>query len=530
MNKVALTVAVGVLAVFPLFALAKAAPKDTKPPVIASHSDVVVVVNGVTSSVVTYTKPTATDDKDGSVPVTCAPVSGSTFSLGSTEVTCTAKDAAGNTAHSTFDVKVKDNTPPVVTVSHIASSNANPAQAAAGDTVTVSFTTSEKIFPPIVLVNSKPFFVRPSGSETTWQATYTVNSRDPNGKVYYLITVIDKAGNPTLCSNAHLFLIGYCPPTDSSSVTVTPPVPPTDTVAPVIAAHGNVSAEATSPTGAGVTYTNPTATDNVDGTDPVTCLPASGSTFAVGTTVVTCTTQDNAGNAATPATFAVTVTDTTAPAITPHADVSVQTTDSSGAVVIYTAPTATDLVDGSVAVSCLPASGDTFTVGTTTVTCIAIDAHSNTTQSSFNVGVYVAVPTSFVMASQSDESNFCTPDWRTCYTGGTSQVLIPLGSGAGLAGTLTSVTIAKDPDSDFANQSWALSVVCYTDAAYTIPCSTWFTTSLTTSSTDNKHWSASFNFTFDPTRYYQLAINDNGWNIGAFGSATQPYWVMNGLH
>src|SRR5262249_2481263 len=47
--------------------------------------------------------------------------------------------------------------------------------------------------------------------------------------------------------------------------------------------------------GAVVTFTA-TATDNVDGTDPVTCTPASGSTFPVGTTTVNCTATDAAGN------------------------------------------------------------------------------------------------------------------------------------------------------------------------------------------------------------------------------------------
>jgi hypothetical protein len=42
---------------------------------------------------------------------------------------------------------------------------------------------------------------------------------------------------------------------------------------------------ATSASGAAVTYTNPTATDIVDGTVAVTCTPASGNTFAIGTTM-----------------------------------------------------------------------------------------------------------------------------------------------------------------------------------------------------------------------------------------------------
>lgn len=54
--------------------------------------------------------------------------------------------------------------------------------------------------------------------------------------------------------------------------------------------------EATGPAGAIVTFTVPTATDNIDGVVPVTCVPGSGSTFPVGTTTVDCTATDSAGN------------------------------------------------------------------------------------------------------------------------------------------------------------------------------------------------------------------------------------------
>jgi hypothetical protein len=82
----------------------------------------------------------------------------------------------------------------------------------------------------------------------------------------------------------------------------------TDKTPPVI--HGvpaNIEKEATSLSGAEVTYTNPTATDIVDGTVPVICAPASGSTFAIGETMVKCTATDSHGNSA-EATFKVTIT------------------------------------------------------------------------------------------------------------------------------------------------------------------------------------------------------------------------------
>jgi len=79
--------------------------------------------------------------------------------------------------------------------------------------------------------------------------------------------------------------------------------PPTLTVPP------DITTPATGPTGAVVSYTA-SATDNMDPTLPVTCLPPSGSTFPVGTTVVSCFATDTAGNSAI-GNFQVTVTDTT---------------------------------------------------------------------------------------------------------------------------------------------------------------------------------------------------------------------------
>jgi hypothetical protein len=80
-----------------------------------------------------------------------------------------------------------------------------------------------------------------------------------------------------------------------------------DKTSPVLA---NVPADktvaATSAAGATVGYVNPTATDNLDPSPSVGCIPASGSLFAPGTTTVTCSSTDQAGNTKT-ATFKVTV-------------------------------------------------------------------------------------------------------------------------------------------------------------------------------------------------------------------------------
>ena len=129
------------------------------------------------------------------------------------------------------------------------------------------------------------------------------------------------------------------------------------------------------------------ATDAEDDPDPVpTCTPSVGEVLPVGTTTVSCTVQDHAG-ATDVETFAVTVVDSTGPTLGAMPDVSVATDDLGGRTVAYTTPGATDVVDPSPNVTCAPASGDHFDVGTTTVTCTAADRYGNQRSGSFSVTV-----------------------------------------------------------------------------------------------------------------------------------------------
>jgi hypothetical protein len=113
----------------------------------------------------------------------------------------------------------------------------------------------------------------------------------------------------------------------------------------------------------------------------ITCSPASGSTFGINpttskTTTVSCTAADPAGNTAA-GSFTATVQDTTPPVLSLPGNLTVNATGPSGATITYTA-TATDIVDVTDPVTCMPASGSLFAIGTTTVTCSATDAHGNT--------------------------------------------------------------------------------------------------------------------------------------------------------
>jgi hypothetical protein len=156
----------------------------------------------------------------------------------------------------------------------------------------------------------------------------------------------------------------------------------------------NMVKEATGPGGAVATWPDPTATDIVDITVPVSCTPVSGSTFPLdATTTVTCTATDAHFNTS-HASFTVTVVDTTPPVIsgTP-ANMVLEATGPGGAVATWPTPTAQDIVDGSVTVSCAPASGSTFPLDiTTTVTCTATDVHNNSSHTNFTVFVQDTTP------------------------------------------------------------------------------------------------------------------------------------------
>ncbi|WP_337059884.1 endo-1,4-beta-xylanase [Kineococcus sp. G2] len=86
------------------------------------------------------------------------------------------------------------------------------------------------------------------------------------------------------------------------------PERPGDFLAPRIAAKDPVRVASTSPAGARVDYAPPVAGDTRDGVLTPDCAPASGTWFAIGTTTVTCSVSDAAGNAATPVSFDVVVT------------------------------------------------------------------------------------------------------------------------------------------------------------------------------------------------------------------------------
>jgi hypothetical protein len=413
------------------FTVAVGSAPDTTPPAFAAHADELAEATGPIGAAVSYVQPTATDAYDGPVPVTCLPASGSLFALGTTTVSCAANDSAGNTASLTFSVIVRDTTPPTIAGHADVTAEATDAGGAA---VTYVTPAASDTLDGTVAVSCLPASgsVFPVGSSTV-----NCSAQDAAGNVAassFAVVVHDSTA-PTIAAHADVIAeatgstgatVAYTTPTATDNldgavgVSCLPasgslfPVGSTtvscsahdaagntasssfavlvrDTTSPTIAAHGTVTVEAADANGATVTYTLPIASDAVDATVAVSCLPLSGSLFAVGSTPVTCSAQDGAGNSST-STFTVRVRDTTAPTIAAHADESAEATGAAGASVAYTVPPATDAVDGAVTVTCLPASGTTFALGSTQVSCSAHDAAGNVSTSSFAVVVQDTTP------------------------------------------------------------------------------------------------------------------------------------------
>jgi len=347
---------------------------DTTPPAFLSAPlDITIFANDDGTATVTFASPDATDNAGAPI-VSCVPPSGSTFTVGMTAVTCTATDGSGNSASVTFEVIVLDTTPPVIVLL-----GDNPLNIEVGDAyVEPGYTATDNVglAGPVIV----------SGMvDNTVPGSYALT-----------YTAIDAAGNASAALRT--VVVG-------------------DSVPPVLTGvSGNITVEAISTSGNVVNYPQPSATDLSAGGALVSCSPASGSTFPIGTTTVTCTATDGSGNS-TSQSFDITVQDTTAPVVTvPSSTVVEQIQDVSGSTVDYAAlVSASDNIDAAPTLNCTPPSGSLFAPGQTEVSCTATDFSGNSTTATFIVLVgyansYGIVPNKVI--TQAGSSNPLTWVWQ----------------------------------------------------------------------------------------------------------------------
>jgi HYR domain len=170
----------------------------------------------------------------------------------------------------------------------------------------------------------------------------------------------------------------FCDEVNACASDITPPA--------ITGCPTNISVSLSSGCSTAVSWTAPTATDNC-GDVTLTSTHNPGHTFAKGTTLVTYTATDDAGNTAT-CSFNVTVDDAINPVITGcPSNITVSANASCQATVNWTAPTVSDNCGGTLTLTTTKNPATIFNVGTTVVTYTATDAAGNTSTCSFNVTV-----------------------------------------------------------------------------------------------------------------------------------------------
>jgi len=314
---------------------------DTIPPVLFMPETITVEAEGMVGAAITYTV-TATDIVDPNPIVSCTPVSGVIFPLGITAVNCIATDASGNDANGSFDVMVVDTIAPVLTVPEPITVE---AESMAGTAIIYTVTATDT-------VDSNP----------------VINCTPTSGTVFALgTTVVDCTATDNNGNSAN----------SSFNVTVV------DTTAPALIVPEPITVEAESMVGTAVSYVV-TATDIVDPNPGINCTPVSGDVFPIGITLVMCTTTDSSDNSTTDS-FNITVVDMP-PVLTMPEPITIEAESMAGTVVTYIV-TATDTIDANPVINCDPASGTTFSIGTTVVNCTATDGRGNIVNGNFNVTV-----------------------------------------------------------------------------------------------------------------------------------------------
>ncbi len=319
----------------------------------------------------------AHDNCNVTVTITGIPA-GNEFPIGTTTLTYTATDAAGNPAATdTQTVTVIDNTPPRIAAppdatytcrSEVPAANVNQA------TRGVVLDEDGNPLPP-----GPPF-------DNCGTPTVTVTETSSGA---------GSAASPLIITRTFTATDGAAVPNSSSAVqviTVIDPTPPTITAPADVTLYTGPGA-----TSCGVTVSDLNASlgvaiadDNCDGETVARSGVPAGNTFPLGNTTVTYTATDASGNTASD-TQVVTVVDNTPPVVTPPANITVflplNSTATSMAVSYPNPATATDNCPGTITFVYSPASGSTFSVGTSTVTVTATDAHNNSAQATFTVTV-----------------------------------------------------------------------------------------------------------------------------------------------
>jgi uncharacterized repeat protein (TIGR01451 family) len=440
---------------------------DTQPPTITCLAPVSHATDSnVCTAVVTYSAPTVSDNCPNVGTPSCSPASGSTFQKGVTTVSCSVTDASNNTGQCSFTVTVNDMQAPQITCPSPITQNTDANACTAVVNYSQPSITDNC---PCDVGSEAP--VKGKGPQVasgcTVNCTPAAGTAFPKGATTVTCTGTDTSGNTANCS----FTITVV---DNQNPTVICPQPITQSTDPNLCT-------------AVVTYATPSGSDNCTlPPNPVTCAPASGTTFQKGTTTVTCTVTDAASHTG-QCSFTVTVNDTQKPAITCPGNVTVSNTSGQcTAVATFTLPTVSDNCAGVGTPTCAPASGSTFQAGLTTVTCTVSDASGNQQSCAFTVTVNdTQAPTLTCPApvSHATDLNLCTavvaysaPSVSDNCSGVGTPICTPASGSTFPKGTTTVSCTVKDSSNNSANCSFTVTVNDTQKPTVTCPANVNFTT------------------------------------------------------
>ncbi len=129
--------------------------------------------------------------------------------------------------------------------------------------------------------------------------------------------------------------------------------------------------------GTALSATQLNATTNSD--SAISYSPSLGTVLPFGNNTLTATISTTTTYKGASTSVIINILDVVAPTIASHADITgVEATSNAGATVTFTAPNSTDNADGVLPALCSPTSGNTFPLGTTSVTCSKTDSSGNT--------------------------------------------------------------------------------------------------------------------------------------------------------
>ena len=322
---------------------------DTTPPTLEVPENVDgVEATGPQGATIPDLAARATDLVDGPLPVQCDPKLAEPFRVGTTTVKCTAKDRRDNTsAPGTFTVTIRDTTPPVT---HVPPQPVMiEATGPEGATLDRNIMWAEDLVDGRVPPTCTPSILRP----------FPINT------VTVACDAKDKSGN--------------------TSARATFTVTVQDTTAPKLKLPKNLTVETTSSAGAVVKGLTATAFDVVDLAVTPDCKGPLDGPYPLGSTERGCKATDRRGNVSSPASFTVTVRDTTLPTLKRIGELTVWTSSDSAEVDIQVVTS--DTVDGELTARCTPPLDGSFRLGETSVTCMATDKAGNEGKLTFTVTV-----------------------------------------------------------------------------------------------------------------------------------------------